>query len=201
MYDSEPERIAAPTNRHGQGLYSDDRLVIILDPFNTGRAGFRFETNLNAVRNDSLYQNPTQFQQDWSTIWDVATSIDGKSWVAEIEIPFKSLSFDPKIDTWGFNFGRSIRRRGEEVAWVSYNRTYNPSTMGRLTGLSGLDQGVGLEVVPSLSSTRQRRFDPRRKTHDLEPSLDVFYRITPSLNAALTINTDFSATEVDERQV
>ena len=30
MYDSEPERIAAPTNRHGQGLYNDDRLVIIL---------------------------------------------------------------------------------------------------------------------------------------------------------------------------
>ena len=50
MYDSDPERIAAPTMRHGQGLGSDDRLVVILDPFNTGRAGYRFETNLNAVR-------------------------------------------------------------------------------------------------------------------------------------------------------
>ena len=27
------------------------------------------------------------------------------------------------------------------------------------------------------------------------------YRITPQLNASLTINTDFSATEVDDRQV
>jgi hypothetical protein len=34
-----------------------------------------------------------------------------------------------------------------------------------------------------------------------QPSLDAFYRLTPSLNAALTINTDFSATEVDNRQV
>src|SRR5262249_1826812 len=36
---------------------------------------------------------------------------------------------------------------------------------------------------------------------DVDPSLDVFYRITPSLNASLTINTDFSATEIDDRQV
>lgn len=31
--------------------------------------------------------------------------------------------------------------------------------------------------------------------------MDAFYRLTPTLNAALTINTDFSATEVDNRQV
>jgi len=36
---------------------------------------------------------------------------------------------------------------------------------------------------------------------DVQPSLDVFYKITPSLNGSLTINTDFSATEVDDRQV
>ena len=29
----------------------------------------------------------------------------------------------------------------------------------------------------------------------------MFYKVTPALNAALTINTDFSATEVDNRQV
>ena len=35
----------------------------------------------------------------------------------------------------------------------------------------------------------------------LEPSLDAYYRLTPSLNASLTFNTDFSATELDDRQV
>jgi hypothetical protein len=44
MYDSEPDQIAAPTVRHGQGLGSDDRLIVILDPFNTRRTGYRFET-------------------------------------------------------------------------------------------------------------------------------------------------------------
>lgn len=201
MYDSEPNLIAAPTLRHGQGMPFDDRLVIILDPFNQGRAGFRFETNLNAARHDSLYTTPTSFSLDWNTIWEAATSVDGNSWIAEVEIPFKSLPFDPSLDTWGFNFGRGIRRRNEEMAWVSLDRSYNPTIMGEMTGMQGMDQGVGLDIVPSFAAIQQRQFNPSGKEENFEPSLDAFYRLTPSLNAALTINTDFSATEVDNRQV
>jgi len=201
MADSNPELISAPVIRHGQGLPSDDRLVVILDPFNTQRTGYRFETNLNAVRHDSLYTSVNSFQLEWNTIWATATSTDENGWVAEVEIPFKSLPFDPSIDTWGFNFGRGIRRRGEEMAWVSYNRTFNPSISGQLTGLEGMDQGVGLDLVPSLSINRDKQFDVGTNQTNTDPSLDAFYRLTPSLNAALTINTDFSATEVDNRQV
>ncbi|MDH7943336.1 DUF5916 domain-containing protein [Pseudohongiella sp. SYSU M77423] len=202
MFDSEPDRIAAPVIRHGQGMPSDDRLVVILDPFNAGRAGYRFETNLNAARHDSLYTSPTSFSLDWNTIWDVAANVDGNAWVAEIEIPFKSIPFDPAIETWGFNFGRAIRRRGEEMAWVSRNRTYNPTVMGQMTGLEGLSAGAGLDIVPSLAVNRRRVYGPQGESEvNWEPSLDAFYRLTPSLNAALTVNTDFSATEVDNRQV
>ncbi|HWK53146.1 MAG TPA: carbohydrate binding family 9 domain-containing protein [Hyphomicrobiales bacterium] len=201
MNDSEPDRIAAPTIRHGQGLGPDDRLVIILDPFNTRRTGYRFETNLNAVRHDALYQNISSFSADWNTIWDVRSTRFENGWIAEIEIPFKSLPFDPATEAWGFNFGRGIRRRGEEMAWVSYNRTYNPSISGTMTGISGISQGAGLDVVPSFSVTQHRDFATDSTHYEEQPSLDAFYRLTPSLNAALTVNTDFSATEVDNRQV
>jgi hypothetical protein len=201
MHDSDPSLIVAPTFRHGQGLGPDDRLVVIFDPFNTGRSGYRFETNANGVRHDALYTNVSSFQQDWSVIWDTQATIDDTGWVAEMAIPFKSLPFDPSLDTWGFNFGRGIRRRGEEMAWVSRNRTYNPSILGQVTGLTGMDQGLGLDVVPSMALTRKKAFVTGAADSDTEPSLDVFYRFTPSLNGSLTINTDFSATEVDTRQV
>lgn len=201
MADSNPELIAAPTIRHGQGLGPDDRLIVILDPFNSRRTGYRFETNLNAVRHEALYQNINSFSADWVTIWDVKASRDDNGWNAELEIPFKSLPFDPRTEEWGFNFGRGIRRRGEEMAWVSYNRTFNPSIEGVMTGMRGMNQGVGLDVVPSFSTTRSKRFRTNVTDTNYQPSLDAFYRLTPSLNAALTINTDFSATEVDNRQV
>ena len=201
MYDQTPELIAAPTIRHGLGLPFDDRLVVILDPFNQGRAGYRFETNLNGVRHDALYTTPTQFSLNWNTIWETATKAETNAWVAEIEIPFKSLPFDPSLDTWGFNFGRGIRRKNEEMAWVSLDRQYNPTIMGEMTGMSGMDQGVGLDIVPSFAAVQQRRFNPAGSLDQYNPSLDAFYRLTPSLNAALTFNTDFSAVEVDNRQV
>ena len=201
MYDSEPERIAAPTVRHGQGLGRDDRLVVILDPFNTRRGGYRFETNLNGVRHDALYDQVNSFQASWTVIWDAAASVFEKGWMAELEIPFKTLPFDPTIEAWGFNFGRGIRRRGEEIAWVSRNRSYNPSILGLATGFTGMDQGRGLDIVPSVSLNQRKAFAPSRSDSNVEPSLDVFYRLTPSLNASLTVNTDFAATEVDDRQV
>src|SRR5690606_31117286 len=80
-------------------------------------------------------------------------------------------------------------------------RAYNPSVSGLALGFEGLQQGIGLEVVPSLSATNRKVFATGATDSDLEPSLDVAYRLTSQLNASLTINTDFSATEVDDRQV
>jgi hypothetical protein len=70
-----------------------------------------------------------------------------------------------------------------------------------MTGMRGLSQGLGLDIVPSLSMTQRRDFSADLTHYEEQPSLDAFYRLTPSLNAAATINTDFSATEVDSRQV
>ena len=201
MDDSDPELIATPTLRHGQGLGPDDRLIVILDPFNTRRTGYRFETNLNGVRHDALYTNINSFDGNWSTIWDVQTSTYENGWIAEIEIPVKSLPMDPTTEDWGFNFGRGIRRRNEEMAWVSFNRQFNPSIAGTLSGMRDMDQGVGLEIVPSLAMVQSKDFAANTNNDETNPSLDIFYRLTPSLNAAFTVNTDFSAVEVDSRQV
>ncbi|HEY5624110.1 MAG TPA: carbohydrate binding family 9 domain-containing protein [Gammaproteobacteria bacterium] len=201
LWDAEPESINASVLRHNQQLGPDDRLSVIIDPFNTGRGGYRFETNAFGVRHDMLYQNVSQVNAEWSVIWDVQSQIDENGWTFEMEIPFKTLPFDPNIDTWGFNFARAIRRRGEEAVWVSRNRSYNPGIVGQISGFDGMNPGIGLDVVPSISVNQQKLYDPGSSNSDTNPSLDVFYRLTPSLNASLTVNTDFSAAEVDDRQV
>ena len=206
FWDSEPGLIAAGTLRHRSlRLGDDDRIAIVLSPYNDRRSGYKFETNANGVKHEAIYQNVSQNLPVWNTIWDVASTTDAEGWVTEIAIPLKSISFDPENDTWGINFSRAVRRKGEEIAWVSRNRSYNPGIVGLATGLTGLQQGLGLDVVPSLALNRRRFFDPASNPSAdpsrSRPSLDLFYKITPSLNGALTLNTDFSATEVDSRQV
>ena len=202
FWDSEPDLIAAGTLRHRSlRLGDDDRLAVVLSPYNDRRSGYKFETNANGVKHESIYQNVSQSLSVWDTIWDVASTTISDGWITEIAIPLKSISFDPENDTWGINFSRAVRRKGEEISWVSRNRSYNPSIVGLATGFTGLQQGLGLDVVPSVALSRRRVFDPSGDTSKTRPSLDLFYKVTPSLNGALTLNTDFSATEVDSRQV
>jgi hypothetical protein len=99
------------------------------------------------------------------------------------------------------NFARNIARKAEGMAWLSRNRNTDLSSMGDVTGISQIEQGRGLDIVPSMSVRDRRAIGGTAAQSEVEPSLDVFYKITPQLNASLTLNTDFSATEVDDRQV
>jgi hypothetical protein len=201
MYDREPELINARVLRQNQAIGPDDRFFLHLDPFGNRRSGYIFGVNPNGVRFDGVFQNVTDRQFDWDGIWNAAATIDAEGWTVEIAIPFKTLSFDPANDRWRMNFVRYIIRRNEQMAWASRNRNTDPTTMGNVVGMRDLDQGLGLDVVPSLSVRERRTYATGASDSESEPSLDAFYKITPGLNGALTINTDFSATEVDNRQV
>ena len=201
LYDSEPDRINARVLRQNQPIGSDDRFFVHIDPYNTRRSGYLFGVNANGVRYDGVYEGTTQRQFNWDGIWQAAATVDDEGWTVEIEIPFKTISFDPATDTWRLNFARNIERRNESIAWVSQDRRTDLSTMGDMRGISQIEQGRGLDVIPTANVSDRRAFVDVEADSDFEPSLDVFYKVTPQLNASLTVNTDFSATEVDDRQV
>ena len=202
LVETNADQIADRVLRQGQSLDADDVFAVILDPYLDRRNGYRFEVNPNGVRWEGLFQNIFEVEGNWDGIWEARSRKDDGGWTAEIRIPFQSLSFDPASSSWGINFNRIRRSSNENIAWTSNNREINPSTAGTATGLEGLRQGIGLDVVPSATLRRSRTYGPGGVTEDqFEPQLDVFYKITPQLNASLTLNTDFSATEVDDRQV
>jgi hypothetical protein len=202
MKDDRPDLMTAKVLRQGgANSWLDDQFNIFLDPFNNKRGGYRFQVNPHGVRQEGLFRGADQVQWQWNGIWQAGASQSADGWVAETRIPFKTISFNPDTDTWGLNLNRRVARTNETMGWVSRNRTQSPAISGELTGIEGIKQGLGLDVVPSLTAVGRRDFTPRSDDSSIEPSLDVFYKITPSLNAALTLNTDFSATEVDDRQV
>jgi hypothetical protein len=202
LWDSQADAITAQVLRQGEGLDGEDRFAVILDPYLDRRNGYRFQVNANGVRWEALYKDTSNLESNWEGIWEAAATRDEQGWTAEMAIPFKTLSFNPNTSDWGINFERTIQRNGETLGWVSRNRQLNPGVAGTALGFSELRQGMGLDVAPSLSvSDAQAYGGAPDGSANFEPSLDVFYKITPSLNGALTFNTDFSATEVDDRQV
>jgi len=201
LLDTQPEEITAQILRQGSDVRNDDHFGVILDPFLDRRNGYLFQVNPNGVRSEALYRNTSNTNFDWGGIWSVQTTVDDEGWTVEMAIPFNSLSFDPGSDSWGINFTRGIGRSRETIGWVSRTRNQNPSIAGTVTGFQGLQQGLGLDVVPSLSLRESRHFLPVGSESFTDPSVDVFYKFTPALTGVFTVNTDFSATEVDDRQV
>ena len=196
-YDSQPEEITANVLQQEGNLANDDKVIVILDPFNNQRSGYLFQINPNGVRKEALFVSGTQPNYSWAGIWNgTAKRVEG-GWTAEFEIPFKSISFDPNNGTWGVNFGRELQRTQEEMAWYSQNASYYPDSSGKMNGLTGGNQGIGLDVVPAIAGNSYDNKVTGAEDSDLEPSVDIFYKITPQINLAVTINTDFSATEAD----
>jgi len=201
LWDTEASEITARILRQGSGVGNDDNFAVILDPFHDRRSGYRFQVNPNGVRSEAIYQNTTQTQSNWQGIWQAEASIADDSWTLEMAIPYKTLSFNPANDIWGMNFTRKIARTDETIGWVSRTRAQNPGVAGIAIGLNGLQQGRGLDIVPAFSMQGSKDYASGTTTTDSEPSVDVFYKFTPSMTGVLTVNTDFSATEVDDRRV
>jgi hypothetical protein len=201
MRDSSPDEIRAKQMIQGKLFFSDDRFYVMLDSFNNKRNDYFFQVNANGVRREALRENNARFIEEWATIWQAESAVHEHGWSTEIAIPFKSISFAPESDTWGINFGRGIVRKQEFAMWSSHERQDWPAYGGEVHGIEGIEQGLGLDVVPSVNLSQQRDLVLGDSHDDFEPSLDVRYRITPSLTATLTLNTDFSTAEVDEQQV
>ncbi len=201
LYESEPSEIRARQLVQGASLRFDDTFGIYLDPYNNKRTGYHFQANPNSIRSEAVFETPTELNWDWEGVWHAESQIDDEGWTTEMVIPFRTLNFESSNPTWGFTVERTIQRKQEGIAWVSYNRQLNPAAAGEISGLAGVQQGVGLDVVPSVISRQNKDFATGATTSDTEPSLDVFYKFTPALTGVLTLNTDFSATEVDDRQI
>lgn len=182
-------------------IEGDDQVSVFIDPYRTGRIGYVFTTNPNAIRNEALIVNSDDLDEDWEDIWQVATARTAEGWSAEIAIPFTTLSFHAGDPAWAINVSRRIAARNEDIALASADRRIDLGTTREVSGFGAIDPGAGVDVVASFSARRVRDFEDRVVGSRLEPSLDVFYQITPALTGALTLNTDFSAAEVDQREV
>ena len=200
-YDSKPDEIRAALMTRDARLDPDDRIELVLDTFHDKRNAYFFQIGAGGSQGDGLL-GPNFFTKDWDGIWHGRSSVDDEGWSAELAIPATTISMGTEHDTFGRNIRRDIKRTNERIQWSSPRRNTSIFTVagaGVIRGVGGLDQGVGLDLKPFLSVKGSRNWQDKEWGGDVEPGFDAVYKITPSLSATLTINTDFAETEVDDR--
>jgi hypothetical protein len=206
-YDGEPSKISALTMAHDsveeEGM-GDDLLRVLLDPFQDKRNAYVFFINPRGARSEGLASGES-YSLNWDGIWDARARISKDGWSAEIRIPFKTISFEPRLEYWGLNMERDIPRK-QEIVRISGTTLdsffYNPNEASPLEGVAGVRQGMGLTIRPFGKASAVNDFEPGSKYEQhLDGGIDIYKNFAPNLVGAFSYNTDFAETEVDERQV
>ncbi len=200
----DPAKLTAKELARDASLQYDDKLQIIIDTFLDRRNAYWFQINPRGCIGDALVsQNGSKFNKSWDGLWEGKAHITGYGYEGEIAIPFKTLSFRVGQTTWGFKVIRQISRKNETGYWPTANLDsykFQVSDAGDLTGLVDLSQGIGLDITPYglLGIDNEEN---QQSTGISDVGLDAFYQITSGIKTALTINTDFAQTEVDNRRI
>ena len=209
-YDSEPDRILATERQRDSRMQNDDTVTIVLDTFHDHRNLYMFKTNALGTQADILVTDEGRdINSGWREKWEVMSRIIPEvGWIAEFAIPFKSLRFGgTENQTWGLEVERIIRRKNEFSYWNGFKRGFRLMTVsqaGHLEGLGDFDPGFRLRVKPFTVGglTRSSNNFHSTTTDAMDAGMEIMkVRITPSLMADFTANSNFVDTRVDNEQV
>ena len=203
-WDSEPDKIVARYMRRDDSMRPDDYVIITFDTFNDQRNGYWFRFNPNGTRQDGIISNNININVRWDGIWNVKTQVTDKGWFAEVAFPLNTFSFDPDSTDWGLNITRNLKRKSQRGIWSSPRssmRSYYMAEAGTLKGLSGLKQGLGIELNPYILGKNSENRETSESEFNFEWGGDFRYRLSPKLSATVSYNTDFAAAETDARQI
>ena len=210
-YESVPEEdwVANEMRRDTFQLRTNDSLSVILDTFLDRRNGVAFLVSPIVGFSDFAISNEGDRGRgvnfDWNIVWDSRVGRFDGGWTVEMEIPFRSLRYDPgEEQTWGLQFRRIIRRLNEasyltEIP-ISATLSGPPLVAGMwriseaadLTELEVPPRNFNMEIKPyglGTVTTNRLASPPFNDDFDGEAGLDVKLGLTNNLTADFTYNT------------
>jgi len=200
-----------PSLRRDYSFRANDNISLVFDTYNDQTNAFLFGMNAHGVRREALLSNGGRqrgdFNASWDNKWNGVVKVYDNYWIAEFEIPFKTIRYTEGSTKWRFNCYRNDTRYNEISSWsnIPQNRIImDLSYMGDMVWDEPLKKpGKNISVIPYLSGAMTQDFeDPLNDSPDFDFGIggDAKIGVTSGLNLDLTFNPDFSQVEVD-RQV
>nr|MEE4269811.1 DUF5916 domain-containing protein [Candidatus Krumholzibacteria bacterium] len=208
----DPELIRATLCQRDQ-FFNDDAVGLLLDTFGEGQWAYELFVNPYGIQKDLMWTYVQGEDRGFDMIWHSAAQITDIGYTVEMAIPFASMRFPAgDVQSWRLDFQREHpRQSAREYAWSGYDRNDQcyPCQWGRVEGITGVQAGKGLEILPSLIGYQTGRIrdsldaDSGLENEDIEgrASVGMKYSLTSDVTVEGTYNPDFSQIEADADQI
>ncbi len=200
-FENDASRISSQLCRRDR-IHDSDVISLYVDPYHDRTTGYNFRVNPAGVIADHYVFDDGNRDPDWDAVWHAEAFVDDQGWYAEMRIPFACMRYKPgETMTWGLQLYRYMHGRGEDTAWVIWDRETRGfvSRFGELTGLQGVPPARQVELLPyavvratDASVAGDDRID---NSHNL--GLDLKYGVTANLTLNATVQPDFGQVEAD----
>jgi hypothetical protein len=199
--EDDPSKVTMALSRRDQ-MTNTDLVSVYIDPYYDRTTGYNFRVNPLGVQQDAYMFNDGERDDDWDAVWQAETYRDRHGWYAEVRIPFSSIRYRQAQDTWGLQIYRYMHGRGEDTAWITWDRDKSGfvSRFGTLTGLRGIPAPRQLEILPYAvhRSTDPSAPSARDGIDNFEDfGADLKYGVTSDLTLNATFQPDFGQVEAD----
>ena len=200
LYDAEPSKILKElTLRDDQG--TSDNFGVFINGFNDGQQDFRFFCTASGTQLDCLATDTNGEDFSWDAIWLSKTKITIKGWVVEMKIPYAALRFsNNKIQTWGINFVRDLKRENSIYVWNKVDNKINNviQQAGNLEGIENIKTPTRLFFLP-YSSFYLNANDNQKTKGTLKGGMDIKYGINDAFTLDAILIPDFGQTKFDDQ--
>lgn len=200
MYDNEPNKILREISKRDD-FGTADFFGIFINGYNDGQQNFQFFVNAADGQADCLATDSNGEDYSWDAVWDSKAVITDFGWVVEMRIPYAALRFSPeKVQTWGVNFFREIRRDRQKYSWNFIDSKIGTFTQqnGILSGIEDVKTPTRLFLLP-YSSFYLNANDQQKTTGTLKGGLDVKYGINDAFTLDAILIPDFGQTKYDDQ--
>ena len=89
--------------------FGGDIVSIMLDTFGDKKTAYKLAVTASGVRADCrMLDDARNRDYGWDGVWFSDAKIYDWGYVIEMEIPYRSIQYDEKLDSWGLDFDRWI---------------------------------------------------------------------------------------------
>lgn len=208
----------------------DDHVELIIDSYNDKTNALMFRANSIGTKMDAeIGNNGEVLNYNWNTFWDVETEVTESGWKALFKIPFSSLRFKKSdLTIMGFKFGRFIKTENESLIYPLTDLKqrlpqFDCINMEQIE-FENINPIKPLYITPYIKSDYSRDLDYNEQSEKYlyksellqtqnyssnegldkllsNIGLDLKFKPRNNHTIDLTLNTDFSQVEADDRVV